>query len=61
MSRKRRHELILIVAVLFILWQLWQKVHIVIFVPIPWWGLLLLVLVAIALLDLALDRLLGKD
>jgi hypothetical protein len=55
MSRRGRTLLSLGVLAL-VLWLIWSRLHIVIWVPMPWWGLLL----AGLLLFLALDYLLGR-
>lgn len=55
MSRSARTALSLGVLAL-VLWLIWSRLQIVIWVPVPWWGLLLMGL----LLFLALDYLLGR-
>ena len=63
MKLKRRRSartLLTGLIVLFVLWQIWQKVHIVLWIHIPWWGLILAALVVIVILDLLLDQFL-KD
>ena len=55
MSRAGR-TLIAVVALVLAFWLIWSRLHIVIWVPMPWWGLLIMGL----LLFLALDYLLGK-
>lgn len=55
MSRAGR-TLIAVAALGIVLWLIWSRLHIVIWVPLPWWGLLL----AGLLLFLALDYLLSK-
>lgn len=45
---------------LMLLYMLWQKLHIVLWVRIEWWQLLLLIVGLIVALDLMLDALLGK-
>jgi intracellular septation protein A len=55
MSRSARTALSLAVLAL-VLWLIWSRLHIVIWVPVPWWGLLLLGL----LLFLALDYLIAR-
>ncbi len=55
MSRAGR-TLIAVVALVLAFWLIWSRLHIVIWVPLPWWGLLVMGL----LLFLALDYLLTK-
>lgn len=55
MSRTARTALSLAVLAL-VLWLIWSRLQIVIWVPLPWWGLLLMGL----LIFLALDYLLAK-
>lgn len=55
MSRTARTALSVGVLAL-VLWLIWSRLHIVIWVPLPWWGLLLMGL----LLFLALDYLVGR-
>jgi hypothetical protein len=55
MSRAGR-TLIAVVALVLTFWLIWSRLHIVIWVPMPWWGLLL----AGLLIFLALDYFIGK-
>jgi hypothetical protein len=55
MSRTGR-SLIALVALGLVLWLIWSRLHIVIWVPLPWWGLL----IAGLLLFLALDYLITR-
>ncbi len=55
MSRTGR-TLIAVVALGLVLWLIWSRLQIVIWVPMPWWGLL----IAGLLLFLALDYLIAK-
>lgn len=55
MSRTGR-TVIAVAALGIVLWLIWSRLQIVIWVPLPWWGLLIMGL----LLFLALDYLLGK-
>lgn len=60
-KRSRLRGIATLLIILFVLWQVWQKVHFVIWVPMPWWGLLLFVVGVIVVLDLALESLIGDD
>lgn len=55
MSRSGR-TLIAAAALVIALWLLWSRLNIVIWVPMPWWGLLIMGL----LLFLALDYLIAR-
>lgn len=43
-------------ALLLVLWLIWSRLHIVIWVAVPWWGLLLGVLALFLALDYLLHR-----
>ncbi len=49
-------SLVALAALAITLWLIWSRLHIVIWVPMPWWGLLLTGL----LIFLALDYLISK-
>ncbi len=55
MARTGR-TLIALAALALVLWLIWSRLRIVIWVPLPWWGLLL----AGLLLFLALNYLIGQ-
>lgn len=55
MSRAAR-SLIALAALGLVLWLIWTRLHIVLWVPLPWWGLLIMGL----LIFLALDYLIAK-
>jgi hypothetical protein len=55
MSRTGR-SLIALGVLALVLWLIWSRLHIVIWVPMPWWGLLILGV----LLFLALDYLIAR-
>lgn len=55
MSRTARTAISVGVLAL-VLWLIWSRLHIVIWVPMPWWGLLIMGL----LLFLALDYLVAR-
>jgi membrane-associated phospholipid phosphatase len=55
MSRSGR-TLIAAAALVIALWLIWSRLNIVIWVPMPWWGLLIMGL----LLFLALDYLIAR-
>lgn len=56
-KRSRIRGIATLLIILFVLWQVWQKVHIVIWIPMPWWVLLLFIVAVIVVLDLALESL----
>jgi hypothetical protein len=55
MSRTGR-SLIALGVLALVLWLIWSRLHIVIWVPMPWWGLLIVGV----LLFLALDYLIAR-
>ncbi|ACL23942.1 hypothetical protein [Chloroflexus aggregans] len=59
MPRQLR-SLIRMLIVVFVLWLIWSRLHIVIWVPMPWWGLVLLVVGSYLVIEYAIDRLLGQ-
>jgi hypothetical protein len=44
-----------------VLWFVLSRLRIVVFVPLPWWGLALFILGAIVVLYLALDHLINRN
>lgn len=61
MRKKRQGGLLMGIALLVVLWLVWQKLHFVVWINIPWWGFLLLVVGAVLLLEFALERIFGRD
>ena len=49
--RQRARKLVTAVAILITLWLIWDKLHIVIWVQMPWWGLLILAIVIFLAID----------
>jgi membrane-bound ClpP family serine protease len=58
--KNRLSGLLLAIATAVVLWFVLSRLRIVIFVPVPWWGLALLILGAIFVLYLALDHLFNR-
>jgi len=58
--KNRLSGLLLAIAIVVVLWFVLSRLRIVIFVPVPWWGLALLILGAIFVLYLALDHLFNR-
>jgi len=58
--KNRLSGLLLAIATAVVLWVVLSRLRIVIFVPVPWWGLALLILGAIFVLYLALDHLFNR-
>lgn len=56
----RLSSLLLAMAAIAVLWFVLSRLRIVVFVPVPWWGLALLILGAIVVLYLALDHLIHR-
>jgi hypothetical protein len=53
---RRSRSLITAAALALVLWLIWSRLHIVVFVAVPWWGLL----IGAVLLFLAVDYVLGE-
>jgi len=58
--KNRLSGLLLTIATVAVLWFVLSRLRIVIFVPVPWWGLALLILGAIFVLYLTLDHLFNR-
>ena len=58
--KSRLSSLLLVIATVAVLWFVLSRLRIVVFVPVPWWGLALLTLGAILVLYLALDHLFNR-
>jgi hypothetical protein len=59
--QRRGGSLLTAIALLVTLWLIWTKLHIVVLVNIPWWGLLLIGLVVFLVIDYVLDRVLRRS
>jgi hypothetical protein len=59
MSRMGR-SLIALLALGLVLWLIWSRLHIVIWVPLPWWGLLLAGLLLFLALDYLITRIFAR-
>jgi hypothetical protein len=58
--KNRLSGLLLTIATVAVLWFVLSRLRIVIFVPVPWWGLALLILGAVLVLYLVLDHLINR-
>jgi hypothetical protein len=59
MSRSTR-SLITFFIVAFVFWLIWSRLHFVVLVQMPWWGLLILGLVLFLVLDWVVARVVRK-
>ncbi|MGQ9614313.1 hypothetical protein [Chloroflexus sp.] len=59
MTRQVR-SLISTLIILFVFWLVWSRLHIVIFVQMPWWGLLLLAVGLYLVIDYGVDTIFGR-
>lgn len=59
MSRTAR-SLVSLALVFLVLWLIWSRLHIVLFVPLPWWGLLIAGLLIFLALDWLVARIMRK-
>jgi hypothetical protein len=58
--KSRLSGLLLAIVAAVVLWYILSRTHFVIWVPVPWWMFLLLILVVILALYLALDHLINR-
>ena len=59
--KERLSSLLVVIVVGAVLWFVLSRLRIVVFVPVPWWGLALFILGAVMVLYLALDHLINKN
>ena len=59
--KERLASLLVVIVVGAVLWFVLSRLRIVVFVPLPWWGLALFILGAIVVLYLALDHLINRN
>ena len=59
--KERYPSLLLAIVAGAVLWFVLSRLRIVVFVPLPWWGLALFILGAIVVLYLALDHLINRN
>jgi hypothetical protein len=59
--KERLSSLLVVIVVGAVLWFVLSRLRIVVFVPVPWWGLGLFILGAIVVVYLALDHLINKN
>ncbi len=48
------------VALTIVLWMIWSKLRIVVFVHMPWWGFLIMAVLLFLAVDYILDRLFNR-
>ncbi len=58
--RGQLSSLLLSLGAIVVLWFILSRLRIIVFVPLPWWGLALVILGAIFVLYLALDHLINR-
>ncbi|GAC1557201.1 MAG: hypothetical protein NVS2B7_32510 [Herpetosiphon sp.] len=46
-----------VLALIITAWLIWQKIHVVLIVQLPWWSLILIAVAAFLLLDYLFSRL----
>ena len=57
--RSRLSSWLAAVVAVVVLWFILSRLRIVVFINLPWWGLLLLILVPVVVLFLAIDHLIN--
>lgn len=58
--RRASSSLITFAALLFVLWLIWSRLHIVIWVQVPWWVLVIGVIVLFLVVDYLLQRIFAR-
>lgn len=58
--RSRLSSLLVAVVAVAVLWFILSRLRIVVWVHLPWWGLVLLILVPVVVLFLAIDHLINR-
>jgi hypothetical protein len=56
----RLSSLLAAIVAVMVLWFILSRLRIVVWVNLPWWGLLLLILVPVVVLFLAIDHLINR-
>lgn len=58
--RRRVGSALTAIALVITLWLIWEKLRIVVFVHMPWWGFLLMAVLLFLAVDYVLDRLFNR-
>ncbi len=58
--RSRLSSLLAAIVAVMVVWFILSRLRIVVWVNLPWWGLLLLILVPVVVLFLAIDHLINR-
>lgn len=58
MTRRRLRSFASVAAILIVLWLIWSRLHIVLWVQIPWWGLLIVGVVLFLVIEYVIERVL---
>lgn len=56
MVRRRLRSFASVAAILIVLWLIWSRLHIVLWVQIPWWGLLIVGVVLFLAVEYVIER-----
>jgi hypothetical protein len=56
MTRRRLRSFASVAAILIVLWLIWSRLHIVLWVQIPWWGLLIVGVVLFLAVEYVIER-----
>jgi uncharacterized membrane protein (DUF4010 family) len=57
--KKQLRGAVTFLIIAFVLWQFWQKVHFNFWVQIPWWGVLLFIVLIVVILERLVERVMG--
>lgn len=58
--RRAYSSMLTLTVLVLVLWLIWVRLHIVIWVAMPWWGLLLGALLLFLALDYLVHRIFGR-
>lgn len=57
--KKQLRGVVALLIIAFVLWQFWQKVDFHFWVQIPWWGVILLLVFIIVVIERLVERVMG--
>ncbi len=59
--KNRTTSLLIVIALVIVFWLIWSRLHIIVFVPMPWYVLLGLMIGLALAIFLALDHLFNRS
>ncbi len=58
--RRTGSGIVTALVLIIVLWMIWSRLHIVIWVAVPWWGLLIMAVVLFLLVDYVVSQVLRR-